>query len=167
MQSGGGVLVLNATTEPISVVPVRRAIVLLLKERAEIVEADINRLMRAERVSVPYPLVIRLVTFVRIPYRVVRRPTKRSILRRDGYRCQYCGTSGGPLSVDHVVPESRGGDDSWANCVAACLRCNNRKGNLLPHEAGMKLVSPPGPPKYAAIVWLARLPESVASRYLS
>lgn len=146
------VLVLNATYEPLSVVSVRRAVVLLLKEKAEIVEAAEAEL-RAENLTIPTPLVIRLVYYVRIPYRVSLPLTRRTVLARDHYTCQYCG--GQPprkeLTVDHVLPRSRGGYTTWDNVVAACQHCNGRKGNRTPDEANMNLRSKPIQPRYVAL----------------
>ena len=146
------VLVLNATYEPLSVVSVRRAVLLLLKEKAEIVEAAEAEL-RSEHVSMPMPLVIRLVYYVRIPHRLSLPVTRRTVLARDHYTCQYCGRqpSRKDLTVDHILPRSRGGHTAWENVVTACQRCNGRKGNRTPEEAGMSLLSPPVRPRYVAL----------------
>jgi 5-methylcytosine-specific restriction endonuclease McrA len=146
------VLVLNATYEPLSVVSVRRAVLLLLKEKAEIVEAAEAEL-RSEHVRMPMPLVIRLVYYVRIPHRLSLPVTRRTVLARDHYTCQYCGRqpSRKDLTVDHILPRSRGGHTAWENVVTACQRCNGRKGNRTPEEAGMRLLSPPVRPRYVAL----------------
>ncbi len=146
---------LNATYEPLSVVSVRRAVVLLLKDKAEMVEATRARL-RAENLSMPVPSVIRLVAYVRLPHRMALPVSRRTILARDNFTCQYCGGSPGraQLTVDHVVPSSRGGASTWENVVTACLACNQRKGNRTPEEAGMPLLAPPGRPRYVALVML-------------
>ena len=146
------VLVLNATYEPLSVVSVRRAVLLLLKEKAEIVEAAEAEL-RSEHVRMPMPLVIRLVYYVRIPHRLSLPVTRRTVLARDHYTCQYCGRqpSRKDLTVDHILPRSRGGHTAWENVVTACQRCNGRKGNRTPEEAGMSLLSPPVRPRYVAL----------------
>ncbi len=146
------VLVLNATYEPLSVVSVRRAVLLLLKEKAEIVEAAEAEL-RSEHVSMPMPLVIRLVYYVRIPRRLSLPVTRRTVLARDHYTCQYCGRQPArkDLTVDHIVPRSRGGHTAWENVVTACQRCNGRKGSRTPEEAGMSLLSPPARPRYVAL----------------
>jgi len=158
----GSVLVLNATYEPISVVSVRRAVILLLKEKAELIEAAEAEL-RAENVSIPMPLVIRLVCYVRIPHRVSLPITRRTVLARDHYTCQYCGKQPPrkDLTVDHIVPRSRGGSTSWENVVTACQRCNARKGNHTPEEVNMRLVSTPVRPRYVA---LAMIDSSEARR---
>ena len=149
------VLVLNATYEPLSVVSVRRAIVLLLKEKAEIIEATQARL-RAERDSFPVPSVIRLIAYVRLPRRMALPVTRRTVLARDNYICQYCDQAypKAELTVDHVAPRSRGGGHTWDNVVTACLRCNQRKGGRTPEEANMPLLSRPMSPRYIALVFL-------------
>jgi 5-methylcytosine-specific restriction endonuclease McrA len=149
------VLVLNASYEPLHVVPVRRAVVLLLKEKAQLVE-QANSLLRSERASMPRPLVIRLVTYVHVPQRWKLPVSRRAILARDGHCCQYCGRSGrgAEMTVDHVVPRSLGGKGEWDNLVAACGPCNHRKGNRRPEDAGMALLAPPARPRYVAFVLL-------------
>ena len=149
------VLVLNATYEPLNVVSVRRAVILLLKDKAELVEATDARL-RAMSVTLPMPSVIRLVAYVRLPHRMVLPVTRRTVLARDNEICQYCGGMPGrnDLTIDHVLPRSRGGETTWNNVVAACMRCNQRKGNRTPEEANMPLLSRPAQPRYAALVLL-------------
>src|ERR1035438_6041053 len=135
----GRVLVLNATYEPINVCTVRRAIVLLLKDKAEIIERAEWRLPSATA-TIARPVVIRLVNYVRIPRDAHRRKiTRRAVFARDDWMCQYC-RSRSNLTVDHVVPRSKGGVSSWENIVASCAPCNRRKGNALPRQAGMKLI---------------------------
>ncbi|OIO95824.1 MAG: HNH endonuclease [Anaerolineae bacterium CG2_30_64_16] len=162
------VLVLNATYEPLSVVSVQRAIILLLKEKAELVEATEERL-HAARTSVPVPLVIRLVYFVRIPRQVTIAPTRNSVLLRDNYTCQYCAGSPGRanLTLDHVVPRCRGGQATWDNLVAACRECNTRKGNRTPEEAAMPLRRRPGRPHYLAFLLLTGAgPQDTWGKYV-
>lgn len=162
------VLVLNAGYEPLNIVSVKRAIVLLLKEKAEVVEAA-EAMMHSERLALKVPLVIRLVTYVRIPARLNLPLTRRNVLIRDGYTCQYCGAQPGKqaLTLDHVVPRARNGQTTWENVVVACAPCNQRKGNRLPAEAQMCLIRQPFRPRYLAIALLdeARAHE-VWSRYL-
>lgn len=145
---GERVLVLNATYEPINVCTVRRATVLILKSKAEVLERGKGRL-RSERLAFERPVVIRLVTYVKVPRDVHRRKiTRKAVLARDSWTCQYCGASKPELTVDHVIPRSRGGESAWENIVAACASCNRRKGNRLPREASMHprhLPRPPGP----------------------
>jgi 5-methylcytosine-specific restriction endonuclease McrA len=149
------VLVLNAGYEPLSLVSVRRAVVLLLREKAELLEATQQMLYSANQ-TMPEPLVIRLVHYVRLPHRRVP-PTRVAIMLRDAYMCQYCGEKPGQLqlTVDHIVPRSRGGGHSWTNLVTACKRCNQRKGNLTVEEVGMAPLRKPFEPSYVALVLLS------------
>jgi 5-methylcytosine-specific restriction endonuclease McrA len=135
--SAGRVLVLNASFEPINVCTVRRAAVLILKNRAEILEhADWS--LHAEHFTLPRPVVIRLVAYVKIPRDAHRRKiTRRAVFARDRWTCQYCGHERGSLTVDHVVPRSKGGASSWDNIVTCCTACNRRKGDRLPTKANM------------------------------
>lgn len=162
------VLVLNATYEPLNVVSMRRAIVLLLKEKAELLEASEQRI-RSEHLSLPLPLVIRLVYFVRVPRRVDIPLTRRTVMMRDNYTCQYCGAqpSKSSLTLDHVLPKVRGGKATWSNVVCACKRCNLRKGSRTPEEANMRLRSKPGRPQYVALVFMSRAPaHNVWDKYI-
>src|SRR5437773_8960406 len=137
-RSGGRVLVLNATFEPINVCTVRRAAVLILKEKAEVIEHGRWQL-HAESLTLPRPIVIRLITYVRVPRDTHRRKiTRRAVFARDGWACQYCGSRSN-LTVDHVIPRSKGGGSSWENIVASCAPCNRRKGDYLAAQAGMTL----------------------------
>ena len=150
-----GVLVLNASYEPLNIVSVKRAIVLLLKEKAELIEAATAK-VRAERTVLDWPLVIRLVTYVPLPRRLPLPLSRRTVLARDLYTCQYCGAEPGraELTVDHILPRSRGGLSTWENVVTACGACNRRKGNRTPEEAGMRLSSVPARPRFIAVVLL-------------
>ncbi len=150
-----GVLVLNATYEPLNIVSVKRAVVLLVKEKAELVEAAQSQ-VRAERMTLDWPLVIRLVAYVPLPRRLPLPLSRRTVLARDMYTCQYCGTQPGraELTVDHIFPRSRGGATTWENVVTACGACNRRKGNRTPEEANMKLLSVPTRPRFIAVVLL-------------
>jgi 5-methylcytosine-specific restriction endonuclease McrA len=138
------VLVLNTTYEPVNVCSARRAIVLLLKGKAEALEID-GAVYHSERTAITVPLVIRLNHYVRLPRPGGRRLSRRAILARDGFRCQYCGNTH-HLTIDHIVPRCRGGLDSWDNVVTSCAPCNVRKGAALPHEAGMSPFRRPRPP---------------------
>ena len=144
----GRVLVLNATFEPINVCTVRRAAVLLLKDKAEVVE-HASWELRSESLTLPRPVVIRLVTYVRVPRDTHRRKiTRRAVFARDRWTCQYCGSRGN-LTVDHVVPRSKGGPSSWDNIVTSCAPCNRRKGDRLlrhvGHEAPPRAAEPQPP----------------------
>jgi len=137
-------LILNATYEPLSVVSARRAVVLLVREKADLLHSR-DIVWSSEKMQVPVPTVIRLRRFVRVPYRRRVPLTRRAVFARDAHRCQYCGSSA--ENLDHVVPRSRGGDHTWENVVAACRRCNTRKGDHTPAEAGLSLASPPTAPR--------------------
>jgi 5-methylcytosine-specific restriction endonuclease McrA len=149
------VLVLNATYEPLNVVSLRRAIVLLLKDKAEVVEST-ERYIRARGLSLPEPQVIRLVYYVRVPYALNVPLSRRAIMLRDDYTCQYCGAllTHDEATVDHVLPKSRGGVTAWDNVVCACQGCNARKGSRTLAEAKMVLLQPPSRPTYLALVLL-------------
>jgi 5-methylcytosine-specific restriction endonuclease McrA len=135
-RDAGRVLVLNATYEPINVCTVRRATVLLLKQKAELVERA-TWTLRSEHTQLPRPMVIRLVSYVKVPRDTHRRKiTRRAVFARDGWACQYCGARSN-LTVDHVIPRSKGGTSTWENIVASCAPCNRRKGDLLPAQANM------------------------------
>jgi 5-methylcytosine-specific restriction endonuclease McrA len=149
------VLVLNASYEPLSLVSVRRAIVLLLREKAELVEVT-QQMLRSTNRTMSVPLVIRLVHYVRLPHRKVPS-TRSAVMLRDAFVCQYCGECPGRhlLTVDHVIPRSRGGVHDWTNLVTACTRCNQKKGSLTPEEANMHLIRKPFEPTYVALVLLS------------
>ncbi|MEW6125962.1 MAG: HNH endonuclease [Acidobacteriota bacterium] len=137
------VLVLNASFEPINVCTARRAVVLILKGAAH-VEEHSTRWLHSSRFSMPVPSVIRLIEYIHIPFER-KSLSRKNILMRDNNICQYCGRAFPPqeLTLDHVVPRSRNGDSSWDNLVACCRSCNNRKGNLSPEAAGMRLLKKP------------------------
>jgi 5-methylcytosine-specific restriction endonuclease McrA len=147
-------LVLNATLQPLAVVPSRRAVVLVLKRKADIIHSN-GVVFRSERVEVPAPSVVKLRYFVHVPYRARAALTRRAVFARDGWVCQYCGSTA--ENVDHVIPKSRGGEHSWENVVAACRRCNSKKENRLPHEVGMKLFRLPMVPRDGLRLSLGRL----------
>ena len=141
------VLVLNNNYEPLSICNVRKAISLLYLGKAELVEAWDGRVLRSVSTSMPYPSIVRLSFFVRVPYKKIVL-SRKNIMRRDGYQCQYCGRSEANLTVDHIIPKSRGGTDCWENLVTACVECNNKKGDRTPQEAKMKLLRKPIKPNH-------------------
>jgi 5-methylcytosine-specific restriction endonuclease McrA len=152
---GSRVLVLNASYEPINVCTVRRATVLLLKSRAELLERG-EGAIHSERLELDRPCVIRLQRYVRIPRDVHRRKiTRKAVLARDAYTCQYCGREAASLTVDHVIPRSRGGQSVWENIVASCAPCNRKKGNRLPREAAMHPANRPRPPGPTVFIRIA------------
>lgn len=151
-------LVLNASYEPLSVVPARRAVVLVLDDKADVIhESDL--VMHSERLSMSVPSVIRLRYFVKVPFRRTAALSRRGVFLRDGGTCQYCGRRA--ESIDHVVPRSRGGGHTWDNVVAACGRCNAVKRDRLVEETTMRLRRHPQPPQHLSWVAVAvqRVPE--------
>ncbi|MGI8413406.1 MAG: HNH endonuclease [Solirubrobacteraceae bacterium] len=156
-------LVLNATYEPINVCTVRRAVVLLLKEKAEILERG-DWDLHSATATVTRPVVIRLVNYIRLPRDTRRRKiTRRAVFARDDWTCQYCG-SRSSLTVDHVVPRCKGGASSWENIVASCAPCNRRKGGALPRQAGMQLLKQPHTPSPNVFIHVASPTIPVAWR---
>ena len=143
----GATLLLNATYEPLCVVSSRRAIVLVLAEKAEPVDSA-DDVVHAERISLPVPIVVRLTRYVRVPYPAQVPLSRRAVFTRDGQTCVYCG--GSATSIDHVVPRSRGGTHTWDNVVAACRRCNHTKADRSLAEMGWALPHPPRTPSGAA-----------------
>jgi 5-methylcytosine-specific restriction endonuclease McrA len=137
------VLVLNASYEPIHICSARRAITLVCKGAA-LVEEVSSYMVRTSKINIPVPNVIRLTRYRRVP-RQNRSVSRKGILLRDGFTCQYCRAKfvASDLTLDHVLPRSRGGGSGWENLVASCYSCNNRKGDRTPQEAGMPLVRPP------------------------
>lgn len=144
------VLVLNSTYEPLSVCSQRRALILIIKNKAEILETA-GEEVHSESLTLPVPAVIRLVNRVQVPHSRRRRVSRRAIFARDGYTCQYCGSTR-QLTLDHVIPVSRGGATSWENVVTSCAPCNLRKGSHLPWEVGMSPRSKPRPPSFVELV---------------
>ncbi len=132
---------LNASYEPLNITSWRRAVILMLKDKAEGLEHRGHYLLA----DLPLPTVIRLRYYVNIPYQEIPL-TRKNILNRDRHSCQYCRCSGDSLTIDHIIPRSRGGLDSWENLAAACMRCNVKKGNRTPKEASMELLASPRQP---------------------
>lgn len=158
-------LVLNASFEPLCLVPLRRAVVLVLAEKAVIVEVGTD-VLHSERLAVSAPTVVRLSRFVRVPYHRAVPLTRRAVLERDGHQCAYCDKRAD--SVDHVIPRARGGRHAWDNVVAACNRCNHRKSDSLLVDLGWTLrFTPKAPaPTVALLVGVARR-EPVWEQYLA
>ena len=140
-------LVLNATYEPLCVVPGRRAVVLVLADKAVEVAASGDVLHSALR-AVAVPSVVRLTRYVRVPYRATVPLTRKAVFARDGGRCVYCGAAA--TSLDHVVPKSRGGTHTWDNVVSACGRCNHAKADRAVADLGWRLRRLPAAPTGAA-----------------
>ena len=167
-----GCLALNASFEPLTIIPARRAVRLVLDGKAEILEKDGTRRFRSETRIVPCPAVIRLVRYVHVPRRFRRQVTNTFLFARDDYSCQYCGKHKKELrgrqflTRDHIVPLSRGGDNTWKNVVTSCSPCNNRKGDRLPREVGLKLLNEPGQPNYVHLVWVVRRVTGAQAKYI-
>ncbi len=129
----------------------RKAIVLILLGKAELIADNKRKKIHTVSKTFPWPSVIRLNDYVKIPYKKIIL-TRKNILKRDNHRCAYCGRGDLPLTIDHVIPKSKGGDDSWENLVAACLPCNNKKGDRTPEEAGMRLRIKPYAPNHIMFI---------------
>jgi 5-methylcytosine-specific restriction endonuclease McrA len=159
-------LVLNASYEPLSVVPVRRAVVLVLHNRADVIVSN-GRVWRSEHIDLASPSVIRLRHFVKVPYARRVPLNRRAVFMRDGNRCQYCSRSA--ENIDHVVPKSQGGTHTWENVVASCRRCNTKKGGRTPQQAGMELLHIPRAPRRHSWVLVAvgTEPDPAWEEYLS
>jgi 5-methylcytosine-specific restriction endonuclease McrA len=148
--------VLNASYQPLCVVPVRRALVLALKGKAEVLHTN-GHMFRSEALEIRAPSVVRLNYFVKVPYRARSSLSRRAVFVRDDYECQYCGRPA--ENVDHVVPKSRGGAHTWDNVVAACRPCNSKKENRSPQDVGLALRRPPRRPDDS--VWIVVAVERV------
>ncbi|MGW1200623.1 HNH endonuclease [Streptomyces sp. NPDC002536] len=146
-------LVLNASFEPLSTVSLRRAVVLVLQDKAVVERTHPGLRVRGSAVEIPVPQVIRLCRYVRVPFRQRAPWSRRGVLVRDRHRCAYCGQRA--TTVDHVVPRSHGGQDTWLNTVAACAADNHRKADRTPEQAGMRLLSRPFEPTPAGALVLA------------
>jgi 5-methylcytosine-specific restriction endonuclease McrA len=165
-------LTLNASFEPLTLVPVRRALRLVIDGKAEIVETDGDRMVRSARLAVPRPLVIRLVRFIHVPRKFRRQVTNTFLFARDRYTCQFCGRTEAELGFrecltrDHLVPLSRGGTNDWTNVVTACSSCNTRKGDRLPSACGMVLLNQPVEPHFVYLTWAVRKLTPIQEKYI-
>jgi len=135
----------------LSICNVKKAMILIFLGKAEMVANRDDRRVRSVSKSFPWPSVIRLNTYIAVPFKKIIL-TRKNILRRDHYRCAYCGRGDITLTLDHIIPKSRGGEDSWENLVAACLPCNNKKGDQTPEEAMMKLRVRPYTPNHIMFI---------------
>lgn len=146
----GHVLVLNQDYSALTVCSVERAVILIHLQKVHLVESKDDRFVRSPSTRLPWPSIVRLKSYVRVPYKKVML-SRKNVLRRDRNTCQYCG-AGSNLTIDHVRPKSRGGRDTWTNLVAACVSCNNRKGDRTPDEANMELTREPFRPSYVMFI---------------
>ena len=161
----GAVLVLNQNYEPLNVCNLRRAILLVYDGKAEILEAN-GRVVKTATRAFPAPSVIRMVYLIHRPRPRVKL-SRREVFIRDAYTCQYCGRQSHDLTIDHVVPRSRGGVHSWENLVSACKPCNHRKGGKLPAEARMALRQQPHEPRAGRYYTIERRIEGAVTHHWS
>jgi 5-methylcytosine-specific restriction endonuclease McrA len=167
-----GCLALNASFEPLTMVPLKRALRLVIDGKAEIVEAETGREVRSERLTMPRPAVIRLTKFIHVPRKFRRQVTNTFLFARDEYTCQYCGRTAfdlkprEALTRDHLIPLSRGGSNEWTNVVTACSSCNTRKSNRMPSEIGMHPLHAPVEPHFVHLSWAVRKLTPTQVRYI-
>lgn len=130
-----------------SICNVQRAVILLYLGKAELIASKDSKMIFSVSSKLPFPTIVRLLVYIRVPYKKIVL-SRKNILRRDLYKCQYCNRSDVPLTIDHVTPKSKGGDDTWENLVAACIHCNNKKGDRTPEDAKMILRKRPNKPSH-------------------
>ncbi|MEX2569959.1 MAG: HNH endonuclease [Gemmatimonadota bacterium] len=168
-----GCLALNASFEPLTILPVERALRLVIDAKAEILEVDSGKVFRSQWHEMPCPVVIRLARFVHVPRKFRRQVTNTFLFARDSYRCQYCQRHRSNLrnreflTRDHVIPMSCGGDNTWENVVTACSTCNNRKASHLPEHCGMFPHCVPAEPNHVELVWAVRRVTDVQAKYVA
>lgn len=144
------VLLLNASWEALRAIPMKRAVCLVLQDKAEIVESN-GTSIRSVSISIPKPEVIRLKYYVKVPPRKRVPLSNKAILLRDNYRCGYCGLHA--TTIDHILPKSKGGNHTWENCISACSKCNTKKGSKILSELGWTLNKQPEPPSMKAWIF--------------
>ena len=145
------VLMLNQNYEPLSITSARRAVVLLFQGKAEMIETADGLKIRSISKAYSLPSVVRLWQYKKVPFKRIML-TRKNVITRDGNRCQYCGTSKGPMTVDHIIPKTMGGTESWENLVCSCSKCNNKKGDRTPQRSQMKLLKRPTRPTYITFI---------------
>ena len=118
--------------------------------KAELVSSVDNKYINTVYRTFVYPSIVRSSLFVRVPFKKIIL-SRKNILRRDNHRCQYCGSTSA-LTIDHIIPKSRGGDDTWENLVVACIKCNNKKSDRTPEEAKMSLRTKPKKPSHITFI---------------
>lgn len=149
----GKVLILNQDYQPLSVCNVKKSMLLLLMGKAEMLHDNPGRKVHTVSFEYDFPSVIRLRSYARTPYRKIVL-SRKNIMKRDSHHCQYCGSTE-DLTIDHIIPKSRGGKDTWDNLVTACNKCNSLKGNRTPREASMTLINKPYRPNH--IIYLKNI----------
>ena len=145
------VLLLNQNYEPLQVCSARRAVVLLFQGKAEMIETADGIKIRTISREYALPSVVRLWHYRKVPHKRIML-TRKNIITRDNNRCQYCGSTKGPMTIDHVIPKRVGGDDSWENLVCACAKCNNKKGDHTPEQAEMQIMKKPIRPTFITFI---------------
>lgn len=167
-----GCLSLNASFEPLNVLPWRRAVVLAMRGVVEVLEIDETRTIQFGSGEMPFPTVIRLKKMVKVPNRHRSRVTNTFLFARDNYTCQYCGKTERTMGIrdcltrDHVIPKSRGGLDIWTNVVTACGKCNSKKDNKTSTEAGLTLKRTPQVPHMVHLKWQIRKLTKMQEQYV-
>lgn len=167
-----GCLALNASYEPLTVMPLKRAVRLVIQGKAEVLEADDTRTVRSAQTEIPRPAVIRLVRFVKVPQKFKRSVTNTFLFARDRYTCQYCGRHDSDLgrneglTRDHIHPQSKGGGNTWENVVTACSRCNHKKGDRSLEDSGLALLTAPTVPDMVWLKWSVRKLTPLQARYV-
>ena len=146
------VLLLNQNFEPLTLCSVRRAVIMVWSGKAEIIEST-GHYIHSVSSAFNVPSIVRLLSYIQSRHRWNIQLSKQNILKRDRKICQYCDASDGYMTVDHVVPRSSGGGETWENLVCACPQCNNRKGNRTLEQAGMKLINKPKKPNYRTFLF--------------
>ncbi len=144
------VLVLNQNYEPISVCDVKRAVVLTYLGKAEIIEKDSSS-VRSISLSIPLPLVVRILVYISVPGKRIIL-SRKNIIKRDRNKCQYCGVKDTAMTVDHIIPKNMGGEDTWENLICACVNCNNKKGNRTLEQANFILLNKPKKPNHITFI---------------
>lgn len=140
------VLVLNQNYEPMTITNAKKAIILIYLGKAEIIEKN-DGYIHSVSMTFPLPSIVRLTRYINVPRKRIIL-SRKNIIKRDSHQCQYCGVRSGPVTIDHIIPKGRGGEDTWENLVCACVKCNNKKGDRTPEEARMKLLRKPQRPNY-------------------
>lgn len=169
-------LALNASFEPMTLMGLEDAVRLVYQGKAEMVAQDGDKVLHSPSTTMPKPAVIRLKKFIKVPQKFRKKVTNTFLFARDEYRCQYCGRSEKELgryrghkevlNRDHIVPQSRGGENSWTNCVASCSTCNGKKDNKTPAEAGMELLTTPTEPHLVHLKWTVRRLTPIQRKYV-
>jgi len=144
-------LLLNQSYEPLTICTLRKAVILIILQKAEIISHKEGKKIGSINFSMKWPSVVRLKRYIRTPYKKIIL-SRKNIIKRDGFKCAYCGKGNVPLTMDHIQPKSKGGEDTWENLIAACTKCNNKKGDRTPDEANMRLLHKPFKPDHVAIM---------------